>query len=183
MAFPAPILTENHNCSPTLHNDVPHRILNKSDTTYRQYHEIPFPPLRMPPPTRYLRSWWLLGNLLHRTSLSSRSKCFKNIRRPTYDNRLHFQFQAFRVSVAAFPNVNQSVTFARKVNKTQRTTPTLGVTIDAQIVLEFFASPVIETGHNLFVTSPYFAIASVTKLHGWTLCIYVPWGRRRKASE
>jgi len=61
--------------------------------------------------------------------------------------------------------------------------PTLALTTDAQIVLGIFASPITETGHNLFVTNPYFAIASVTKLHGCTLCIYVPWGWRRRAPK
>jgi hypothetical protein len=120
-AFPALILTENRNCSPTLHKEVPRRILNKSDTISRQCREIPFPPLPM-----FTKLVTLLGDLLYWTSLSSRSKCFKTLEGHSYDNKLHFQFQTFRVSVAPFPNVQQSVTFARQVNKTQPTSYTRG---------------------------------------------------------
>jgi hypothetical protein len=55
--------------------------------------------------------------------------------------------------------------FARQVHKTQPTTYT-------RIVLELFASPVTETGHNLFVTSPYFAIATVTET-SWVDAMYL----------
>jgi hypothetical protein len=95
----------------------------------------------------------LFGDVLYWTSLSTSSKCFKTLeaQHTTLSYISSFRHFAFLLVLSWMWNkVRCPLAKSTKHNLHS------GL-LDAH-VLEFFASPVRETGHNLFVISPYFAI-------------------------